>query len=159
MQFVNLAERNNLARPASIQNEYSLTYRLFEPDLAEVSLHEDVGLLAYSPLTAGAISGKYLNGKMPEGSRRSIDKRKAHRAGPIADAAITAYIEIAQKHGLDVNQMALAFCLTKPFMTSVIIGATKMEQLRANIAAKDLNLSQDVLDDIETVRRQYPIPY
>ncbi len=159
MQYLKLSEQNGLPRMASIQNEYSLLCRLFEPELSEVALYEDIGLLAWSPLVAGAISGKYLNGALPEGSRRTLANRHQHRANPIADAAITAYINVAKKHGLDVCQMAIAFVLTRKFVTSAIIGATSMDQLKMNIAAKDIKLSQAVLDDIETVRRQYPIPY
>lgn len=159
MQYLKLAEQHDLPRIASIQNEYNLTCRIFEPDLSEISLMEDVSLLAYSPLSTGAISGKYLNGQIPEGSRRSLKQRHNHRANPVADAAITDYIEVAKKHSLDVCQMALAFGLSRPFMTSVIIGATNMDQLRSNIAAKDIKLSTEVLADIELVRRKYPIPY
>lgn len=159
MQYLKLSESHNLPRLASIQNEYNLTCRIFEPDLAEISLMEEVSLLAYSPLSTGAISGKYLNGQIPEGSRRSLKQRHNHRANRIADAAISAYIKVAEKHGLDVCQMALAFGLSRAFMTSVIIGATNLEQLSSNIAAKDLKLSGEVLSDIEAVRRDYPIPY
>ncbi len=159
MRYLRLAEDKNLPRVVSIQNEYSQTCRIFEPDLAEISMHEGVGLLGYSPLTTGAISGKYLNGQIPAGTRRSLPQRNVHRANPIADMAIAGYINVARSHRLDVCQMALAFALSRPFMTSVIIGATKMEQLESNIAALDVRLSPEVLKDIEAVRRQFPVPY
>lgn len=159
MHYLRLSEQHNLPRMVSIQNEYSLLCRMFEPDLSEIALYEDIGLLAWSPLVAGALSGKYLNGAMPAGSRRSLGNRHQHRMNSIADAAIDAYIKIAQKHGLDVCQMGIAFIKQKPFVTSTIIGATTMDQLKINIAAKNTHLSQAVLDDIEQVRRQYPLPY
>lgn len=159
MRHLRLSDEKRLPRIVSIQNEYNLTCRLFEPDLAEISLHEQVGLLAYSPLSTGAISGKYLNGAMPEGSRRTLPQRNVHRANPIADMAIAAYINIARKHHLDVCQMALAFILSRPFVTSAIIGATKMEQLRSNIAAVKVQLSAETMRDIEAVHRQFPVPY
>ncbi len=159
MNFLRISEEKNLPRIASIQNEYSLTCRIFEPDLAEIAIHEDVGLLAYSPLTTGAISGKYLNGQIPQGTRRSLPQRNTHRANPIADMAIAAYLNVAKKHHLDVCQMALAFVLNKPFVSSAIIGATKLGQLESNIAAIDLRLSSETIKDIEAVRRQFPIPH
>jgi aryl-alcohol dehydrogenase-like predicted oxidoreductase len=159
MKYLALAESRDLPRMASIQNEYNLTCRIFEPDLAEACLMEDVGLLAYSPLSTGAISGKYLDGKIPPGSRRSMAQRHNHRANPVADAAIADYIALADKHGLDVCQMAIAFACAQPFMASVIIGATNMDQLKTNIAAKDIALSADVVAGIAEIRRRYPVPY
>lgn len=159
MRYLRLSDEKRLPRMVSIQNEYNLTCRLFEPDLAEISHHEQVGLLAYSPLSTGAISGKYLNGAMPEGSRRTLPQRNTHRVNPITDMAITAYINVARKHHLDVCQMALAFVLSRPFVTSAIIGATKMDQLRSNIGAVKVQLSTETLRDIEAVRRQFPVPY
>ncbi len=159
MKYLKLADEKRLPRIASIQNEYSLTCRIFEPDLAEIALHEKVGLLAYSPLSTGAISGKYLNGVIPPGSRRSLPQRNMHRANPMTDMAIAAYINVAKNYRLDVCQMALAFVLSRPFVTSALIGATNMEQLRSNISAASLVLPVDVMKDIEAVRRQYPVPY
>ncbi len=146
-----------LPRMASIQNEYGLLRRYFDHDLAEVAHHEQVGLLAYSALAAGALSGKYLNGNVPKGTRGDLVKATIYRNSNHSEPAIRAYMDLAQKHGLDVCQMALAFCLTRPFMTSVIIGATNMDQLKADIAAKDLELSKDVMDGIAEIYRQYPM--
>jgi aryl-alcohol dehydrogenase-like predicted oxidoreductase len=154
MQYLKMSEQLGLPRVQTIQNEYNFLRRYYDLDLAELAYHEDVGLLAYSPLAAGAISGKYLGGVLPPGTRGAI-AGSAYRNNRYTEPAIRAYIELAEKHGLDVNQMAIAFCLTKPFMTSVIIGATSMEQLRTNIAAADLQLSQEVLDGIQSIFMQY----
>lgn len=159
MEYLRVARENNLPVMASIQNEYSLLCRLFEPDLAEIALREEIGLLAWSPLAGGMISGKYLNGARPRGSRWSIDERPLHRDTKQANGAVSAYIDVAKRHGLDVCQMALAFVNRQPFVTATIIGATTMEQLKTNISSVDLVLSDDALADIDAVRRQYPIPY
>jgi aryl-alcohol dehydrogenase-like predicted oxidoreductase len=159
LQYLKLSEKHRLPRMASIQNEFSLLCRVFEPDLAEISLFENIGLLAWSPLGGGMISGKYLDGARPPGTRWAIDSRKLFRDTPEANAAVKAYINVAQKHGLDVCEMANAFVNSRPFVTSNIIGATSMEQLKSNINSIDIKLSNDVLSDIEKVRRQYPVPY
>ncbi|HTK83590.1 MAG TPA: aldo/keto reductase [Patescibacteria group bacterium] len=159
MEYLRLARENNLPVMASIQNEYNLLCRLFEPDLAEIALRESIGLLAWSPLAGGMISGKYLNGARPQGSRWSLDERPLHRDTKEANEAVHAYIDVAKKHGLDVCQMALAFVNRQPFVTANIIGATSMEQLKSNIASIDLTLSDAVLADIDAVRRRYPIPF
>ncbi|MEP3438777.1 MAG: aldo/keto reductase [Hoeflea sp.] len=158
MQFVRLAEQHNLPRVASIQNEYSLICRMFDTDLAEVAHHEDVGLLAFSPLATGILTGKYQGDVTPEGSRRSRVPTLGGRWGPGTEAATAAYLDVASKHGLDPSQMAIGFCLTRPFMTATIIGATTMEQLKTAIGAKDVKLSDAVLDDIATARRAHPMP-
>ena len=109
-KFLQIAEANNLPRMASIQNEYSLLCRIFDLDLAELSHHEDVGLLSFSPLACGMLTGKYRNGAIPEGSRASINDGLGGRFKPNAMAAVEAYAGVAEKHGLDFTQMALAFC-------------------------------------------------
>ncbi len=158
-KWLQLSEQHKLPRMASIQNEYSLLCRHFEPDLSEFVMAEDVGLLAWSPLTRGMISGKYLNGARPDGTRLTIETRKEHRVHPQTDAAIERYIELADRHGLDVCQMALAFANSRPFLTSTLIGATTMEQLQTNIASIELTLSDEVLKEIESIRRVYPMPF
>lgn len=158
-KWLELAEKHNLPRMASIQNEYSLLARHFEPDLSEIALHEDCGLLAWSPLTRGMISGKYLNGAMPKGTRLSLETRGEHRACAQTDLAIEAYIALAKEHNLDVCQMALAFVNQQPFVTSNLIGATSMEQLKSNIASIDITLTDDVLNGIKAIRRQHPMPF
>lgn len=157
MQFLHLAETRGLSRIASIQNEYSLLRRHFDLDLAEISHHEDVSLLAYSPLAAGVLTGKYLDGAMPKGSRGDFSGAM-WRANRYSEPAVRAYIELAHRHGLDPAQMAIAFTLTRPFVTSVIIGATTPEQLRTDLAAADITLSEAVLTDIDALHRLHPRP-
>lgn len=154
MQYLKLSMELGLPRVQTIQNEYNFLRRYYDMDLAELAFHEDVGLLAYSPLAAGAISGKYLGGVLPEGTRGAV-AGSAYRNNQYTEPAIRAYIELAEKHGLDVCQMAIAFCLTKPFMTSVIIGATTMDQLKDNIAAANLELSEPVMNEIQQIFMRY----
>jgi aryl-alcohol dehydrogenase-like predicted oxidoreductase len=154
MQYLKLSEERDLPRVQTIQNEYNLLRRYYDLDLAELAFHEDVGLLAYSPLAAGAISGKYLGGVLPPGTRGAV-AGSAYRNNQYTEPAIRAYIELARAHGLDVNQMAIAFCLTKPFMTSVIIGATTMDQLKLDIDAADVELSDEVLAGIQQIFMRY----
>lgn len=157
-KYLSLAEAKGLPRVATIQNEYNLLYRHYDLDLAELSHHEDVGLLAYSPLAGGILSGKYLKGQKPAGSRGSINGDIGGRLVPQQQAATRAYVDLAKKHGLDPSAMALAFCLTRPFMASVIIGATTMDQLKVNIGAADLKLSDEVMTEIAKIHREYPMP-
>ena len=157
-QYLRIAAETGLPRVASIQNEYSLLHRIFDTDFAELSHHEDVGLLAFSPLAAGLLSGKYLGGTVPPGTRMSMQPDLNGRSNPQSQAALAAYDAIARKHGLNLAQMAIAFCLTRPFMAAAIIGATDMAQLANNIAAADLQLSDEVLGDIGAVHRQFPVP-
>lgn len=159
MKWLQLSEKHNLPRMASIQNEYSLLYRLFQPDLQEIAAAEDCRLLAWSPLARGIISGKYIDGARPPGRRLTIETRPELRDTPQCNAAVKAYIAVAEKHGLDVCQMALAFVNRQPFLNANIIGATDMEQLKTNIDSIDLDLPEEVLADIEQVRRDYPMPY
>jgi len=157
MKYLRLSEEKGLPRVASLQNEYNLLYRQFDLDLAEVAHHEEVGLMAYSPLAAGLLTGKYQNGARPAGSRATINTDLGGRLTPKQEPAVKDYLEIAARHGLDPAQMALAFCLTRPFMTSIIIGATSMEQLKNSMAAADLTLSDAVMKDIAAVHRQWPM--
>lgn len=159
MKYLQLAEREGLPRVASIQNEYSLLCRHFEPDLSEVAQAEDVGLLAWSPLARGMLSGKYLDGARPGGARLTLDTRHDHRAGEQADNAIRKYIDLAQRFDLDPCQMALAFVSSRSFIASNLIGATTMQQLRINIDSIDVKLSDEVLAGIEKIRRQFPAPF
>ena len=158
-QWLRVSEDRGLPRVASIQNEYSLMCRLYDTDLAELSVNEDVGLLAFSPLAAGMLTGKYQGGAVPEGSRMSyvanLGGRKTDRAFP----AVDVYLEIARKHGLEPVHMALAWCLTRPFMCSAIFGSTSMDQLDLALGAADVTLSEDVLRDIDTAHRAHAMPY
>lgn len=158
MQYLRLAEERNLPRMASIQNEYSLLYRLFDGDMHEVSMAENIGLLAWSPLATGMLSGKYLDGARPAGSRWTLIA-KPPRDTQNAQNAVKAYMDVAKKHGLDVVQMALAFVNSRPFVTANILGATSLEQLKTNIDSVNITLSAEVLGDIEAVRRRYPVVY
>lgn len=157
-QWLKLSERQDLPRVASVQNEYSLIQRVFDLDLAELSHHEDVGLLAYSTLASGVLTGKYLDGKTPAGTRGSIQPGGLWRNNEHSAPAVRAYIELARKHNLDVAQMAIAFALTRPFMTSVIIGATSMEQLKTDIWASQITLPPELLKEINAIYRKYPRP-
>lgn len=159
MKYLQLAEKHNLPRMASIQNEYSLLNRLFDTDMHEIAIAENIGLLAWSPLATGMISGKYLDGARPEGSRWTLEHRPLARDTQTAQDAVRAYMGLAAKHGLDVCQMALAFVTMRSFVTSNIIGATTMDQLKNNIASTDLKLSHEVLAAIDAINREYPRPF
>ncbi|MEM7445085.1 MAG: aldo/keto reductase, partial [Pseudomonadota bacterium] len=152
------AERQGLPRIVSIQNAYNLLNRSFEVGLSETAIREQVGLLAYAPLAAGALSGKYLDGAVPPGTRRAVDGRKSRYDTPNADLAVKEYIAIATRHGLDPCQMALAYVNSRPFLTSNIIGATSMTQLKTDIGSIDLTLSEEVLAEIEETHHRYTIP-
>ncbi len=156
-KWLQIAENHDLPRMASIQNEYSLLCRNFEPDLSEIALSEDCGLLAWSPLARGILSGKYLNGAQPEGARLTIETRVEHREGEATDAAAAEYMALAQRYNLDPCQMAIAFVNQQPFVSSTLIGATTMEQLRSNIDSINITLNEEVLTEISVLRRKYPM--
>ncbi|MEM9279514.1 MAG: aldo/keto reductase [Pseudomonadota bacterium] len=162
-QWLRISEEKGLPRMASIQNEYSLLCRYFDLDLAELCHHEDVGLLSFSPLAAGLLTGKYADYKgdeRPTGSRADVSNASlGGRWNDTAHAAVAAYKSVADAHGLDPTQMALAWCLTRPFMASVIFGATSMDQLESSVAAADLTLGDEVQEDLLKVYRSFPIPY
>lgn len=157
MQYLAIAEAHGYPRIASIQNEYSLLRRQFDLDLAEVSHHEDVGLLAYSPLAAGLLTGKYFDGATPKGSRKDYQKG-FWRLTEHSERAAKEYHALAAQHGLDPIQMAIAFCRSRPFMTSTIIGATSIDQLDQVLAARDLTLAPEVLAGIDAIHRRHPRP-
>ena len=158
MTFLRLAERDGLPRMASIQNPYNLLNRSFEVGLSECAIREHCGLLAYSPLAGGTLTGKYLDGALPPRSRRTLDTRRSRYDRPRGDAATRAYLDIAARHGLDPAQMAIAFVADRPFVTSAIIGATSVDQLATDIAAADLVLSEAVLAEIDAVHADNPSP-
>jgi len=158
-QWLALAEAGGLPRVASIQNEYSLLCRMYDTDLAELSVNEDVGLLAFSPLGAGLLSGKYQGGAVPEGSRKSLVPSLGGRDVPRAYEAVDAYLKIAAKHGIDPVHMALAWCRSRVFMASAIIGATTLGQLQHALGAVQVVLSKEVLDEIDAAHRAHPMPY
>lgn len=158
-QFLRIAAENGFPRIVSQQNEYSLLYRLHDLDLAELSHHEQVGLLPYSPLACGMLTGKYRNGARPRGSRLTLNPDLFGRVHDGLWPVVDEYLSIATRHGLDPAQMAIAFCNQRPFVTSSIIGATSLDQLAVNLAASELELGEEVLEDIHSVYRRYPIPY
>lgn len=158
MTLLRIAADQGLPRPVSIQNPYSLLNRSFEVGLAEVALRERVGLLAYSPLAFGMLSGKYLDGARPEGSRLALFSRFRRYTGELGQLATRRYVELARDHGLDPARMALAYVNSRPFLTATIIGATTLDQLRDDIASIDLTLSDRVLDDIEAIHQALPNP-
>jgi aryl-alcohol dehydrogenase-like predicted oxidoreductase len=142
----------------TVQNPYSLLNRSYEVGAAEVSWREHCGLLAYSPLGFGVLSGKYLDGARPPGARLTLFPDYTRYSSPAAQQATAAYAELAHAHGLDCAQMALAFVHSRPFLTSTIIGATTLEQLRSNIASVDLALSAGVLEGIQAIHATHPNP-
>lgn len=158
-QWLRIAETRGAPRVASIQNEYSPLCRMYDTDLAELSVNEDVGLMAFSPLGTGLLTGKYQDGAVPEGSRKSINPELGGRHSPRVYDAVAAYLEIAKRHGLDPVHMALAWCRTRPFMASAIFGATRLPQLEHLLKSVEVALSQEVLDEINAAHRAHPMPY
>jgi aryl-alcohol dehydrogenase-like predicted oxidoreductase len=158
MRYVVAAEARGLPRIASIQNPYNLLNRSFEIGLAEIAHRENVGLLAYSPLAFGVLSGKYLGGARPEGARITLFKRFSRYTNPQAEAATAKYLALAKQHGLDPVQMALQYVTTRSFVTSNILGATSLDQLKTNIASAQVVLSEDVLKGIEAIHVEQPNP-
>lgn len=158
MTFLQIAAREGLPRPQSIQNPYSLLNRTFEIGLAEISHREDIGLLAYSPLAMGLLTGKYRNGALPEGSRLALFKRFARYASEPTWEAAERYVALAEEHDLSPAQMALAFVNSRPFLLSNIIGATSVAQLGENIRSLDVILSREVRAGIKTIHQAIPDP-
>jgi aryl-alcohol dehydrogenase-like predicted oxidoreductase len=159
MSFLKLSKDKNLPRMMSIQNPYSLLNRSYEVGLAEVSIREEIGCLSYSPLASGYLSGKYRNKKFPKGSRmeRDFDFWTRYRK-PNTEEAVELYYNISKKHNLDMSQMSIKFCEIQDFMTSVIIGATTMEQLKTNIESVNVKLSDYTINEINEIQKKYPNP-
>lgn len=158
MECKRLAMAHGLPLVQSIQNPYSLLNRSFEIGLAEIAIREKIGLLAYSPMAFGTLSGKYLNGNLPEGARLTLFRRFARYSNPQAENAIAAYAQLAQKIGVSPAQLALAFVASRPFVTCCIIGATTMAQLKENLASNQIQLTDDTLKRIEEIEAQARIP-
>ncbi|MNE41260.1 L-glyceraldehyde 3-phosphate reductase [compost metagenome] len=158
MKFLQLAESRGWPRAVSIQNPYNLLNRSFEVGLAEIAIREQCGLLAYSPLAFGMLSGKYENGARPSNGRLTLFSRFQRYSNPQSVAACSRYVALAREHGLDPAQMALAFVTQQPFVTSNIIGATSLEQLESNLGSFELKLSEEVLAEIEEIHRDQPNP-
>jgi aryl-alcohol dehydrogenase-like predicted oxidoreductase len=158
MRYLHLADKHDLPRIVTIQNPYSLLNRSYEVGLAEVSQYEGVELLAYSCLAFGTLTGKYLNGAKPAGARNTLFSRFTRYSGEQSQKAVAAYVDIAKRHGLDPAQMALAFVRRQPFVASTLLGATTMEQLKTNVESFHLELSEEVLAEIEAVHQVYTYP-
>jgi len=157
-QFLRVAEESGLPRVATIQNEYSLMCRHYDLDLAELSHHEDVGLLAFSPLATGLLTGKYSGDTIPQGSRRSLNPDLGGRMSNTSLAVADEYVTLARDHGLDPVHMALAFCTRRPFTAAAIVGATTSGQLAHLLEGADLELDEDVMDGIQAIYRRTPMP-
>jgi len=158
-QWLAASERTGGPRIESIQNEYSVLCRMpFDGDLAELCHNEAVTLLAFSPLATGFVTGKYLDGAMPEGSRHAIGG-ESPRQSPRLDAAVQAFVDVAKKHDVDTVHMAMAFCLQRPFPCIPIFGATTTDQLEHLLAGKDIKLTDAALDDLNKINRSHPMPF
>ena len=159
MNYLQLSKDKDLPRMMSIQNPYSLLNRSYEVGLAEVSIRENIGCLSYSPLASGYLTGKYRNNQFPKGSRmeRDFDFWTRYRK-PNTSEAVEEYYKISQKFDLDMSQMSIKFCEVQDFMTSVIIGATTMEQLKTNVESVKVNLDSEVIKEINNVQKKYPNP-
>ena len=157
-KFLELSKMKGLPRMMSVQNPYNLLNRTYEVGLAEISVREQSGLLAYSPLAFGYLTGKYRNNKLPAKSRMQLFKNFNRYKNENGQKAIDEYYKISKKYNLDFTQMSLKFCEIQHFTTSVIIGATTMEQLKTNIESVNVNLNGDIINDINKIQQKYPNP-
>ena len=159
MNYLKLSKDNSLPRMMSIQNPYSLLNRSYEVGLAEVSIRENIGCLSYSPLASGFLSGKYRNNQFPKGSRMERDWEFWTRyRKPNTKDAVEEYFGISKKYNIDMSQMCIKFCEIQDFMSSVIIGATTMEQLKTNIESVKVNLDKEIIKEINEIQKKYPNP-
>ncbi|BAN46788.1 NADP(H)-dependent aldo-keto reductase [Metapseudomonas resinovorans] len=158
MKFLQLADQLGLPRAVSIQNPYNLLNRSFEVGLAEVAIREQCGLLAYSPMAFGMLSGKYEGGARPANARITLFSRFTRYTNPQTQSACSRYVKLAREHELSPAQMALAFVTAQPFVTSNIIGATSLEQLEENLGSSELVLSPEVLEAIAAIHKDQPNP-
>lgn len=158
MRYAEESRKLQLPKPITIQNPFSLLNRTFEINLAEIAHRENIGLLAYSPLAFGILSGKYLGGAMPENSRLKLFPQMSRYNKMNTNNATQMYVELANKNGFSLAQMSLAYLLQKPFLTSVIIGATNLPQLMENVSSWHINLSDEIVQEIEFIFEKYPNP-
>ncbi len=158
MRFLAESDKHDLPRMMSIQNAYNLVNRSFEDGLDEIAMREQVGLLAYSPLAQGYLTGKYRDGALPKGSRKELFQRLGRYEKPGAEDAINAYVDLAESKGIDPAQMAIKFCDTRPFTTSTIIGATTMDQLKTCIDAFDLDWTDELEAEVNAIHQRNPNP-
>ena len=158
-KFLQLSKELNLPRMMSVQNPYSLLNRSYEIGLAEISIRDEIGCLAYSPLASGYLTGKYRNGQKPKGSRIERDGNFWTRyQKPNMEDAVEKYYKVSKKYNINFAQMSLKFCEIQPFMTSVIIGATTMEQLKENIESVNINLTEEIIKNLNDIQKIYPNP-
>ena len=153
-----LSKLKNLPKMMAVQNPYNLLNRTYEVGLAEISVREQSGLLAYSPLAFGYLTGKYRNNNMPKGSRIDLFKDFTRYNNENSIKAIEEYYKISQKFNLDFAQMSIKFCEIQPFVTSVIIGATTMQQLKTNVESVNVKLNNEIINEINEVQKKYPNP-
>lgn len=158
MKFLHLAEKLGLEKFVSVQNPYNLLNRTYEISMSEIAHYENVGLLAYSPLAFGYLTGKFCNGARPADARVTLFSRFSRYSNPESEWATEQYAQLAERHGLSLTQLSLAFIKQQFFVTSTIIGATSLDQLKENIQAFEIDLSAEVLQGIEAIHRQQPNP-
>lgn len=158
MEFLRHSSAKGLPRVQSIQNAYNLINRVFEMGLAEIAMREQVGLLAYSPLAQGYLTGKYQKGALPEGSRKKLFNRLQRYEKPQTEPAIDRYLEIARQHKIDPTQLALQFVTTRPFVTANIIGATTMEQLKTAIGSTSVRWTDELEKAVDDAHHSQPNP-
>jgi len=158
MKFLQVADKLNLPKVVSIQNPYNLLNRSYEIGLSEISHRENIPLLAYSPLAFGVLSGKYLNNQSPNNARITLFERFSRYSNELGILATQSYVNIARKYDIDPSQMALAYVNSRSFLSSNIIGATSLEQLKTNIESINITLSTEILDEIESIHKLYPNP-
>ena len=157
-KYIELSKNKNLPRMMSVQNPYNLVNRTYEIGMSEISIREKCGLLVYYPLAAGALSGKYRNGKMPKNSRQALFKGWERHLNPLAMKAYDEYFKLAEEYDLTMVQLAQSFVNSRPFVTSNIIGATTMDQLKENINSIDIELSDEIIDKINKIHNNNPNP-
>ncbi len=157
-KYLELSKTKNLPRMMSVQNPYSLVNRTYEIGMSEISIREKCGLLVYYPLAAGALSGKYRNGQMPKNSRMTLFKGWERMINPLAMKAYDEYYNLAKEYNITMVQLAQAFVNSRPFVTSNIIGATTMEQLKENIRSIDIELTEEIFEKINLIHNNNPNP-
>ena len=158
MRYLNESKLNNWIRPVTIQNAYSLLNRVYEGDMAEISFREQIGLLAYSPMAFGVLSGKYVKNTAGDNTRLKLFPRFARYSSVQSTKATQMYLDLAEKHGLTLAQMSLAFVNQRPFVTSNIIGATSISQLKENINSINVDITNELLNEINSIHAIIPNP-
>jgi len=157
-KYIELAKNKNLPRMMSVQNPYNLVNRTYEIGMSEISIREKCGLLVYYPLATGALSGKYRKGQMPKNSRQALFKGWERHLNPLAMKAYEEYYKLAKEYDMTMAQLAQAFVNTRPFVTSNIIGATTMDQLKENIDSVNIELSHEIIERINMIHNNNPNP-